>query len=195
MAKKSRQEKNDTAITTSLNRVTFDTETLREFIALSTAKQKILLLLLGNRNMREKPLCPSRYFSYSEIAERTGLKEGSVRVLMITLDTENWVEKVNQRKRYTVDGRLEMQYRWSVIKVILGLAKTYKEEEAAENVETFDTEDTPGIFLHDGRFWRQGGQLGWQSRKQGARSHNWTDTMLAPDSVIEYFEGNLPDGV
>ena len=193
MAKKDCQE-NLQDITTSLNRVTFAFDTLREFISLSSAKQKILLLLLGNRNMREKPLRPSHYFSYSEIAERTGLKEGSVRVLMISLDNDNWVEKVRQRKKYTVDGRLETQHSWSVIKVILGLAKAYADNDEVDD-EAIDTDEAPGIFLHDGKFWRQGGELGWQSRKQDARLHTWSDTMLAPDPVIEYFDGGIPDAV
>ena len=193
MAKKDCQE-NLHDITTSLNRVTFAFDTLREFISLSSAKQKILLLLLGNRNMRDKPLRPSHYFSYSEIAERTGLKEGSVRVLMISLDNDNWVEKVRQRKQYTVDGRLETQHSWSVIKVILGLAKVYEEDDEAGN-EAVDPDDTPSIFLHDGKFWRQGGELGWQSRKQSSRLNTWSDTMLAPDPVIEYFDCGIPDAI
>ena len=186
-------------ISTSLNRVTFATDTLREFIALSAAKQKILLLLLGNRNMREKPLRPSRYFSYSEVAERTGLKESSVRVLIIALSRDNWIEAVNQRKQYTVDGRLETQYRWSVIKVILGLARAYKAETEVdlEDGGTDDVAEAPGIFLHEGRFWRQGGELGWQSCKQDSRARvrTWADTMLAPDAVLEYFGEGLPDAV
>ena len=174
-------------IKTSLNRVTFATDTLYDFIQVSPAKQKILLVLLGNRNMRDKPLRPSHYFSHAEIAKRTGLKETTVRVLLISLGKTHWIEQVSQRKRYTPDGRLETEYKWSVTKVIEGLARAYEDEIADDAIAGDAVEDAPEIFLFEGVYWRQGGTLEWQCRNQNTRTRNWSDTMLAPDAVLNYF--------
>ena len=68
----------------SLKRITLSTETLQDFVALSSAKQKILAFLLSNRNTKDK----TNYYSYESIAEETGLKASTVRVLIIVLPPE-----------------------------------------------------------------------------------------------------------
>ena len=171
----------------ALKRITLATDTLRDFIALTPAQQKILVFLLSNRNMRDRSERPTQYFSYRQIAEETGLKESSVRILIIALTKEKWIVRINQRKRYTPQGKKESEFRWSITKVVDELEKTYQEE--AEVVE-FDPADDPNLFLHDERLWRPGGSLGWQYRKRYAQNGGWADTTLAPDAVIDFFSEN-----
>ena len=169
----------------SLNRVTMAATTLLDFTLLSSAKQQIVSLLLTNRNLRDKPLQPSHYFSYKDISDKLGLKAGSIRVLVYSLIKDGWLTGTDQAK-HNVDGKWVMRYKWSVTKVDDEIAEVFNVEEEKEDVQQVDFDCNPEDFFFDDTFWRKGGTLGWQRRKRYAR--HWSDTLTAPADVISYFD-------
>lgn len=175
----------------ALKRITFATDTLQDFIALTPAKQKILIFLLSNRSMRDRPARPTRYFSYQDIVEETGLKETTVRLSIASLTKDGWLTRLNQRKKLTPTGKAENQFKWCITKVLEELEQAFQDEAEAEaevaaqaHLENLDADD---LFLHDEKLWRPGGSLGWQSRKRHSLNGGWADTTVAPDAVIEFF--------
>ena len=109
----------------SLKRITLATETLQEFVSLSAGKQKIIAFLLSKRK--------TNYFSYKDIAEATGLKLDSVRVLIMRLTKQGWITRQSERTQYTPQGTpSERQFRWCLTKVIFQLEESYKREDEAE---------------------------------------------------------------
>lgn len=172
-----------------LNRITIATHTLHEFIKLSPAKQKILVFLLERRRMYDKPLRPTNFFSYNDIAEETGLKADSVRVLILDLTKNEWLQVINERRMLTPKGKIEKQFRWCVKKVVKGLDEAYKvEKEQRESPEFVHPDDDPAQFAYEGHFWRQGGAFGWQSRNQVSINGDWNDRSNPPSAVVEYFK-------
>ena len=175
----------------SLKRITLATDTLQDFSALTPAKRKILIFLLSNRSMRDRPARPTRYFSLREIAEETELKETTVRVSIIYLTKDGWLTRLNQRETFTPKGETETQFKWCLTKVVDDLEQAFQAEAEAEaevaaqtHLENMEAED---IFLHEEKLWRLGGSLGWQSRKRNSLNGTWADTTLAPDAVIDFF--------
>ena len=175
----------------SLKRITLATDTLQDFIARPPAQQKILIFLLSHRSMRDRPLRPTHYFSYRDIAEETDLKETTVRFSIASLTKDGWLTILNQRKKFTPTGKPENQFKWTLTKVIEELEQAFQAEVEAEaevaaqtHLENMEAED---IFLHEEKLWRLGGSLGWQSRKRNSLNGGWADTTLAPDAVIDFF--------
>ena len=93
-------------------RITFATQTLQEFVALTPGKKKILIFLLARWNRR------TNYFSHADIAEETGLKETTIRVSLASLEKEGWITQTTQRKKYTPKGKPETQFKWRITKDI-----------------------------------------------------------------------------
>ena len=175
----------------ALKRITLATDTLRDFIARPPAQQKILIFLLSHRSMRDRPLRPTHYFSYQDIAEETGVKETTVRLSIVYLTKDGWLTRLNQRKKFTPAGKEETQFKWTLTKVVEELEQAFHAEAEAEAevaaqayLENLDTDD---LFLHEERLWRPGGALGWQSKKRQSLNGDWADTALAPDAVIDFF--------
>ena len=142
-----------------LKRITLATDTLQEFVALTPAKQKILIFILSRRNMHNRPTCPTNFFSYRDIAEETGISKTTVRLSVAALLREGWITLVSQRKKYTPGGKPETQYKWIITKVVHALEKTYQEDEAA--TEVIDPAADPNVYLYKDKLWRPGGALGW----------------------------------
>ena len=174
-----------------LNRITLATDTLLDFIALPPAQQKILIFLLSNRNMRERPTRPTRYFAHQDIADETGLKPTTVRLSIMALTKEGWLTRLNQRQKFTPTGEAENQFKWCITKVVEELKEAFEAEAEAEAEVAaqahLDNLDADHIFLHEERLWRVGGVLGWQVKKKGAINSSWIDTANAPDEVSGYF--------
>ena len=175
----------------ALRRITLATDTLRDFIALTPAKQKILVFLLSNRNMRDRPTRPTHYFSYQDIVEETEFKETTVRLSIASLAKEGWITRLNQRKTSTPTGKEETQFKWCLTKVIEELDQAFQDEAEAEAEVAaqahLDNLDVNDLFLHNEKLWRPGGILGWQTRKKHSLNGDWADTALAPDAVIDFF--------
>ena len=85
-----------------------------------------------------------------------------------------------------------MRYKWSLTRFIDDLQDAFEQEEDADETPEF-IEDEAGIFIFEGKSWRQGGTLGWQCRKNHSR--DWADTLLAPDEVLDFFGVNILDQV
>ena len=85
-----------------------------------------------------------------------------------------------------------MRYKWSLTRFIDDLQDAFEQEEDADETPEF-IENEAGIFILEGKSWRQGGTLGWQFRKDSSR--NWVDTLLAPDEVLDFFGVKILDRV
>ena len=159
----------------SLPRLIFATTTVKAFIELPKRHQAILTELLSHRNMHNKPLCPTSYLSYQVIADATQLKAVTVRRELRELIKADWITEVSYRHN---DGVREFQF--DIHKVREELSASF---DIVDNAE--ENANIEGVFEHDGKFWRQGGFLEFQSRLSTSRL--WADNPNPPPEVVEHF--------
>ena len=161
-----------------LPRLTLASTTLKDFISLTRAEQEVIGYLLTRRSMNVRPLHPTCYLTFKEIADATGLKTSTVAKTISILKRKQWILETGYLPHHSGEGR---QYKWVIAKVNEDMAETYRTEVMTEA----PTDDT--IYRHDGKEWRVGGALGYQFRNIG--SERWADKSIPPEPVSTFFEG------
>ena len=163
----------------SLLRVTFAIETIASFIEMPPSQQRTLIYLLSRRNMRRRPIRPTAYLSFDNIAENTDLKPRTVENCIRNLQNDNWIREQGRRK---IDG--VMSYSWDIHRVREEVDKAFEQEEL--DIQSEEAAQ-PEIFIaENGNAWREGGNSGYQMRLAGKQI--WYERYEIPEEVLAYFE-------
>lgn len=158
-----------------LPRLTIASQTLKDFIGLTSTEQAIIHYLLTKRSMNIQPTRPTVYLSFQDIAEAIGRKESTVQKTVTILRQKEWIKECGYLPHRKGERR---KYRWTIDKVIKDLVETY-----ASPAENAPIEES--IYIHEDTEWRLGGAFGYQYRSQGSRL--WRDSSNVPERIIDFF--------
>lgn len=155
-----------------LPRLTIASKTLIDFISLTPAEQSVVCFLLTKRSMNVKPLRPTAYLSFQDIADATNVKPTTVAKTISILRRKGWIIDAGKLPR-TKDS--QQRYRWVLTKVHQDFIDTY----------TTDAQDA-NLFIYDNYYWRLGGPLGYQKKELDGQ--RWVDTSTCPEDVSDYLD-------
>lgn len=125
--------------------------------------------------MRDRPLRPTNYISHEEIAEDTNFSIETIRTRIGYLKKDGWIKELTRQKNELT------RYRYTLERIQMDIERTFEIEDEDETVESDDV----NIYLHNNRYWRIGGALGYQYRRLHSRM--WVDTGEVPNEVENYF--------
>lgn len=160
-----------------LPRIQIATKTLQALIKLPPRQQSVLVELLKARNMHRRPPATS-YVSYMEITDATEMKLRTARRTIQELKVSGWIREVSRRIEAGVTS-----FQYEIPRVQDDLETSFT---IVNNVE--ENAGIEGVFEYEGKFWRKGGHVEFQSRS--ATSRIWADNPNPPEAVVEHFAQN-----